>query len=118
MSASNDDWDARIAAVWASVQSQTLSGEALVAAVDALAAERTPGDAAALFERACARDTAGIEDAAEGYYRAALAIGQLDAYRSSRNSSRENLRVVYGPPAPPESTACASPTVSVATRPE
>jgi hypothetical protein len=86
MSAANDDWEARVAAVWASVQSQSLSDEALVAAVDALAAERPSGDATALFERACARDTAGIEDAAEGYYRAALATGQLDAYRSSRAS--------------------------------
>ena len=58
----------------------------MVAAVDALAAERSPGDATAVFERACARDTAGIEDAAEGYYRAALATGPLDAYRSSRAS--------------------------------
>lgn len=86
MSAANDDWEARIAAVWASVQAQCLSGDALVAAVDALAAERAPGDAKALFERACARDTAGIEDAAEGYYRAALATGRLDVYRSSRAS--------------------------------
>jgi hypothetical protein len=86
VSHTNDDWDARIAAIWAGVQSQVVSGEALVAAVDALAAERPPGDATALFERACARDTAGIEDDAEGYYRAALATGQLDAYRSSRAS--------------------------------
>ena len=86
VSAAANDWEARIAAVWASVQSQSLSGEALVATVDALADERAPGDAPAMFERACARDTAGIEDAAEGYYRAALATGQLDAYRSSRAS--------------------------------
>jgi len=86
VSAANDDWEARIAAIWASVRAQSLSGEALVTAVDALAAERAPGDATALFERACARDTAGIEDAAEGYYRAALATSQLDAYRSSRAS--------------------------------
>ena len=86
MSGANDDWEARIAAVWASVQSQSLSGEALVAAVDALAAERAPDDATALFERACARDTAGVEGDAERHYRAALATGQLDGYRSSRAS--------------------------------
>ena len=84
MNTTKDDWENRIAAMWASVQSQSLTGAALVAAVDAIAAERPPGDATALFERACARDTAGVEDAAEGYYRAALATGQLDAYRSSR----------------------------------
>jgi hypothetical protein len=36
--------------------------------------------------RGGARDTAGIESEAEKYYRAALASGQLDAYRSSRAS--------------------------------
>lgn len=86
MSGADDAWDARIAAVWERVQSQSLSGEALVTAVDALANERDADDATALFERACARDTVGIEDDAEGYYRAALATGKLDAYRSSRAS--------------------------------
>lgn len=86
MSIGNGDWEARIAALWADVQSQLLSGYALVAAIDSLAAERAPGDTTALFERAYARDTAGVEDAAQGYYRAALASGQLDAYRSSRAS--------------------------------
>ena len=86
MNTADHDWEARIAATWACVQSESLCGEALVAAIDALCAERASGDATALFERACVRDTVGVEDQAEGYYRAALATGQLDAYRSSRAS--------------------------------
>ncbi|AMP00730.1 tetratrico peptide repeat family protein [Collimonas arenae] len=46
-----------------------------MAAIDALAAERSAGDAAALFERACARGSVGFESGAEGFYRAALAAG-------------------------------------------
>ncbi len=58
----------------------------LVRAADALSDEMEPNDSRALFERACARDTAGMESEAEKYYRAALATGQLDAYRRSRAS--------------------------------
>jgi hypothetical protein len=76
------DWEARVAAVWQRVDA--LPPAELVAAVDALAAEREPGDAKALFERACARDTTGIEDEAEHCYRQALATGRLDPYRQSR----------------------------------
>jgi len=60
--------------------------EELVAATDALADEREPDDATAMFERASARDRVGIESEAERYYRAALATGRLDPYRSSRAS--------------------------------
>ena len=77
-------WEARLAALWE--RAPSLSPDELVKAADALADELEPDDARALFERACARDTAGIESAAEQYYRAALASGQLDAYRSSRAS--------------------------------
>ena len=80
----DNDWERRVAALWQGVDA--LSPEALVAAADALAAEREPDDAQGLFARACARDTAGFEAAAEGFYRAALASGRLDAYRSSRAS--------------------------------
>ena len=79
-----DDWDVRLAALWRDAAS--IPPETLVAAVDALADERPPGDPAALFERACARDTAGIEGEAEKYYRSALATARLDPYRSSRAS--------------------------------
>jgi hypothetical protein len=84
MTSDHPEWEARVAAVWRRVDS--LSPQDLVRVVDELADERIADDAAALFERACARDTAGLENEAEGYYRAALATGRLDAYRSSRAS--------------------------------
>jgi hypothetical protein len=84
MSAGHDEWEARVAALWKRVES--LRADELIQAVDVLADERGPGDAAALFERACARDTAGIESDAERHYRAALATGRLDPYRRSRAS--------------------------------
>ncbi|HEX7403032.1 MAG TPA: tetratricopeptide repeat protein, partial [Usitatibacter sp.] len=46
--------------------------------------ERTADDAAALFERASARDSVGLETGAESLYRAALAPGRLDSYRYAR----------------------------------
>jgi hypothetical protein len=82
MQTPDPQWEARVAALWE--RAQSLSPEALVSAADALADELAPNDARALFERACARDTAGIESEAEKYYRAALATGHLDPYRRAR----------------------------------
>ena len=76
------DWESRVAAFWKIAD--TLTPQELVRTADALASERPADDAAALFERACARDTAGIEDDAEPLYRAALTSGALDPYRSAR----------------------------------
>jgi hypothetical protein len=84
MDTKDEEWERRIAELWA--RAPQLEGADLVAGVDALADEREPDDAAALFERACARDTAGIEGEAEGFYRAALATGGLDPYRRCRAS--------------------------------
>jgi hypothetical protein len=84
MNTVHDEWEARVAALWKGAES--MQAEDLVRAVDELANEREPEDATALFERACARDTAGIEADAVQYYRAALATGRLDAYRRSRAS--------------------------------
>jgi Tetratrico peptide repeat len=77
-----DDWEGRVAALWKRLDA--ISPEEFVAAIDALAAERPEDDAAALFERASARDSVGIESGAEMLYRAALATGRLDSYRASR----------------------------------
>ncbi|HSP73302.1 MAG TPA: tetratricopeptide repeat protein, partial [Gaiellaceae bacterium] len=63
--------------------SDELSEVELVDAIGALAAERPAGDPAAAFERASARDSAGLETEAEPLYRAALA-GGLDAVRRPR----------------------------------
>jgi hypothetical protein len=79
-----DDWDARIAAVWATATD--LDPSLLITTIDALAQERAADDPRALFERACARDTAGRETEAEPLYRAALAVAGdgLDDYRRAR----------------------------------
>jgi hypothetical protein len=80
------DWESRVADVWARLEAGTVAHDALVSTIDTLAAERPANHAAALFERACARDTTGIEDEAEHFYRAALASEHLDPYRRSRAS--------------------------------
>ena len=78
------DWEARVAATWKIAD--TLTPTELVRTIDALCSERPADDPFAQFERACARDTAGIENEAEPLYRAALASGALDPYRRARAS--------------------------------
>ncbi|WP_347707122.1 tetratricopeptide repeat protein [Microbacterium testaceum] len=75
-----DDWQDRVDAVWAD---DTLAPDDVIARIDALAAELPDDDPVALFERAGARDSAGVEDEAEVLYRRALAIG-LDDERRTR----------------------------------
>ena len=77
-----NDWESRVAALWQRLDS--LPPAEFVPAIDALAAERPPDDATALFERACARDSTGEESGAETLYRAAIDSGRLDPYRQSR----------------------------------
>lgn len=74
-----DDWQNRVDAVWA--DAANLSDDALVAQIDALAAELPPGNALALAERGGARDSTGQEEQAATFYRAALAAGLDDARR-------------------------------------
>jgi hypothetical protein len=78
------DWQGRVAATWKIADS--LTPQELVRTIDTLCSERPADDPNAQFERACARDTAGIEDEAEPLYRAALASGALDPYRHARAS--------------------------------
>lgn len=73
-----DDWDTRIDAVWAD---GALTDAERIVRIDALAAERSDDDARALFERAGARDSAGIEAEAEVLYRRALAEGLDEEHR-------------------------------------
>ena len=82
MNEATSDWEARVAALWKRLDE--MPPREFVRAVDTLAGERPEGDAFALFERACARDSTGIEDEAEKLYRAALATGALDDYRRTR----------------------------------
>jgi tetratricopeptide (TPR) repeat protein len=74
----SDQWDARVAAVWAAAPN--LSDDEVLSQIDALAAERGESDAAALFEAAGARDYLGLEEEAEPMYRRAIELG-LDAVR-------------------------------------
>ena len=73
------DWESRVSAVWA--QASTMADEDVVAAIDALVAERPADDAAALFEAASARDYADREAEAEALYRRAIDAG-LDEGRA------------------------------------
>ena len=75
-----DDWQDRVDAVWAD---ETLAETEVIARIDALAAERPDDDPVALFERAGARDSAGLEAEAEVLYRRALDRG-LDEERRTR----------------------------------
>ena len=68
-----DDWEQRITAAWETLDDAD-PGE-FRDRIDRLAAERPAGDAAALFERACANDSTGRPEAAEPLYREALAAG-------------------------------------------
>jgi hypothetical protein len=67
------DWEARVAALWTAFDDHDPAD--FVERVDALADELPEGDARALFERACARDSTGHEDGAEALYRAAMDAG-------------------------------------------
>ncbi|MCW3494700.1 tetratricopeptide repeat protein [Microbacterium sp. SSM24] len=73
------DWDDRVAAVW---DDDALDDHERVRRIDELAAERDDGDGRALFERAGARDSAGLEEEAEPLYRAALAARLDDEVRT------------------------------------
>ena len=69
----HDDWERRLAEVWASAAD--LDDAELRERVAALAAERPAGDAIALFELGGADDSTGRPEAAEVRYRQALAAG-------------------------------------------
>ncbi len=69
----DDDWQERVDAVWSAANA--IGADEVIQRIDALAAERTADDPIALFERAGARDSAGLEAEAEPLYRAALENG-------------------------------------------
>jgi len=73
------DWQDRVDAVWAD---DSLDPVEVVTRIDALAGERPADDAVALFERAGARDSAGLEEEAEPLYRRALGLGLDDDRRT------------------------------------
>ena len=67
-----DDWQTRVDDVWA--HASDYAELDLVAAIDALVAERPVDDPLAVFEAASARDSAGLEAEAEPLYRRALEL--------------------------------------------
>jgi hypothetical protein len=73
MTDTSDDWEQRLEALWRSFDNHDEA--AFRAKLDALAAERPAGDAIALFERAGAFDSTGMENEAAPLYRQALAAG-------------------------------------------
>jgi hypothetical protein len=75
------DFEAGLAAAWASIDSYEDDEEGFRALVDRLVADAPP--AVAAFERACAFDSTGHSDAAVPLYREALARG-LAGYRRRR----------------------------------
>lgn len=74
------DWQERVDALW---EDTSLTEQQVIERIDALAAERPEDDPVGLFERAGARDSAGLEADAEVLYRRALE-GGLDDERRTR----------------------------------
>jgi hypothetical protein len=74
-----NDWQQRIDAVWA--EAEALGGDEVIRLIDAIADERPGDDPVALFERAGARDSAGLEAQAELLYRSAIASGLAGSER-------------------------------------
>jgi tetratricopeptide (TPR) repeat protein len=71
-------WDDRVESVWAD---DALSDSERIDRIDALALE-APDAARALFERAGARDSAGLESEAEPLYRQALGAGLDESHHT------------------------------------
>jgi tetratricopeptide (TPR) repeat protein len=68
-----DDWEHRMAGVWATIDEREPAD--FVAAVDELAALRDADDPDAIFEQGAARDSTGHSDEAVPRYERALALG-------------------------------------------
>ena len=75
------DWEARLAQLWALLDE--LDEQEFLRRMEALAAERSPDDPVALFERASAQDSTGHSDRAVPLYRHALQ-GGLEGHRRRR----------------------------------
>lgn len=69
----NEDWERRVAALWANADDHT--DDDLVAEMATLVAELPAGSAVGAFERASAFDSTGREEQAVALYREALAAG-------------------------------------------
>lgn len=74
-----DEWERRLAALWAELEQ--VDGDVFVVRVDSIAAELPGGSAIGLFERAAARDSTGDPAGAVPLYEAALAAGLVGVRR-------------------------------------
>jgi tetratricopeptide (TPR) repeat protein len=74
-----DIWQSRIDALWAD---ETLTDAERMVLIDVVCAERPVDDPRSLFERAGARDSAGLEVEAAPLYRRALEIGLTEELRA------------------------------------
>ena len=79
MTQGDAEWERRVAELWGGLDEHEPG--AFVAAMEALAAERPPGDAPAAFELACAHDSTGTPEQAAPLYRQALAEGLVGERR-------------------------------------
>jgi hypothetical protein len=77
------DWEARVAKAWESIDDYEGREEVFRAMIDDLAGELPDDDPIAAFERACAWDSTGHSDRAVPLYRSAL-DGGLTGYRRRR----------------------------------
>jgi tetratricopeptide (TPR) repeat protein len=75
----DDDWEERLAALWASIEDHT-AGE-FYAELETLLAQLPPDSAVAVFERAAAQDSTGHSDRAVPLYREALEAGLVGERR-------------------------------------
>jgi hypothetical protein len=78
-----NDWEARIAAAWESIDEYDGREGEFRALIDGLAAQLPDADPVAAFERACAWDSTGHSDRAVPLYEWALSHG-LTGYRRRR----------------------------------
>jgi len=74
-----DDWEQRLADLWATIQDHT--GGEFVAELETLLTQLPPGSATATFERAGAQDSTGHPELAVPLYREALEAGLIGERR-------------------------------------
>ena len=83
MTTFNDNWEERLAALWAELD--TLEAQIFIARIDAMAAELPPDAAIGMFERGGARDSCGFTELAIPLYKAALENGLTGLRRRRAN---------------------------------
>lgn len=83
MTTFSDNWEERLAALWAELDA--LEAQTFIARMDAMAGELPPNAAIGLFERGGARDSCGFTELAIPLYKAALENGLTGLRRRRAN---------------------------------